>query len=110
MKIISFCRYTGFSVWLHNVSGTKLKTGGEENVLAVFLHSTVYTYELWGYEGAGITRDVTLVLHDAAQSISPWGVVAGASVSGDVTAPSGACGTILVLLYFSYSLQMLTAV
>jgi hypothetical protein len=86
-------RYTGFSVWLHNVSGAPLKTGaGEDNVLAVFLHSTVYTYELWGYEGAGITRDVSLVVHDSHQSITPWGVVAGASVVGPVAAPSGACG------------------
>jgi len=42
--------YTGFSVWLHNVSGAPLLTGGGDNVVAVFLATTIYTYELWGYE------------------------------------------------------------
>ena len=84
--------YTGFSVWLHNVSGAPLIVGGGENVVAVYLAATIYTYELWGYEGAGITRDVTLVLHDTAASIMPWGVDVGAEVAGPVFAPSGACG------------------
>ena len=58
--------YTAFSVWLHNVSGAPLQTGaGASNVVAVFLAATTYTYELWCYEGAGLVRDVTLVLHDA---------------------------------------------
>ena len=84
--------YTGFSVWLHNVSGAPLLLGGPQNVVALFLASTVYTFELWGFEGAGITRDVTLILHDAALSIAPWGVAAGAQVSGAVAAPGGADG------------------
>ena len=84
--------YTGFSVWLHNVSGAPLVVGGGDNVVAVYLAATTYTYELWGYEGEGIERDVTLVLHDAAQSIAPWGVAAVAAVVGAVAAPAGACG------------------
>jgi hypothetical protein len=83
--------YTGFSVWLHNVSAP-LILGGGDNVVAVYLASKVYTYELWGYEGSGIQRDVTLVLHTSAQSIAPWGVAAVSTVAGPVTAPSGACG------------------
>ena len=84
--------YTGFSVWLHNVSGAPLVVGGGDNVVAVYLASTIYTYELWGYEGEGIERDVRLILHDAPQSISPWGVVALSSINGPVVAPLGACG------------------
>ncbi len=83
--------YTGFSVWLHNVSGAPLNIGGE-NVIAVYLAATTYTYELWGYEGAGITRDVTLVLHSSNVSIVPWGVVAGGAVAGPVSAPQGPNG------------------
>jgi hypothetical protein len=85
--------YTGFSVWLHNVSGAPLRLGpGASNVIAVFLAATIYTYELWGYEGAGITRDVTLVTHTSPLTIAPWGVVAGAEVAGEVAAPSGRDG------------------
>jgi hypothetical protein len=84
--------YTSFSVWLHNVSGSPLVLGSQGNVISVFLASTIYTYELWGYEGAGLVRDVTLVLHDAAQSIAPWGVVAGGEVAGAVSAPQGPNG------------------
>jgi beta-galactosidase len=84
--------YTGFSVWLHNVSGAPLLVGGGDNVVAVYLASTIYTYELWGYEGEGIERDVSLVLHDTAQSIAPNGVAAVSIVSGAVDAPGGACG------------------
>lgn len=83
--------YTGFSVWLHNVSGAPLNIGGD-NVIAVYLAATTYTYELWGYEGAGITRDVTLVLHSSRVSIVPWGVVAGGTVAGPVSAPAGPNG------------------
>jgi beta-galactosidase len=91
------CRYTGFSVWLHNVSGAPLALGGGDNVVAVYLAATTYTYELWGYEGAGIQRDVTLILHDgngdsAQVSIAPWGVVANAAVAGAVSAPAGPDG------------------
>jgi beta-galactosidase len=82
--------YTGFSVWLHNVSGAPLTAG--DNVLAVYLAATTYPYELWGYEGAGIQRDVTLVLHTSAVSIVPWGVVAGGEVAGPVSAPAGPNG------------------
>lgn len=84
--------YTGFHVWLHNVSGAPLVLGGGDNVVAVYLATKIYTYELWGYEGAGIERDVTLVLHDAAQSIAPWGVAAVSALAGPVAAPAGACG------------------
>lgn len=84
--------YTGFSVWLHNVSGAPLLRGGADNVLAVHLASTIYTFELWGYEGSGIVRDVTLVLHDASVSILPWSVFAPATVIGAVSAPGGADG------------------
>ena len=83
--------YTGFSVWLHNVSGAPLRVGAD-NVVAVYLASTTYTYELWGYEGAGIERDVRLILHDAPQSIVPWGVRALSALTGPVAAPAGACG------------------
>lgn len=83
--------YTGFSVWLHNVSGAPLSVG-TDNVLAVYLAVTTYTYELWGYEGAGITRDVTLILYTSPVSIVPWSVVAGAAVTGAVDAPAGADG------------------
>jgi len=44
--------YTGFSVWLHNVSGAPLNVGGGDNVVAVHLAATTYTYELWGYEAS----------------------------------------------------------
>jgi beta-galactosidase len=84
--------YTGFSVWLHNVSGAPLVVGGGDNVVAVYLASTIYTYELWGYEGAGIERDVSLVLHDSLVSVAPWGVIANASVAGAVSASSGPDG------------------
>lgn len=87
--------YTGFSVWLHNVSGAPLRTGAGaagDNLVAVYLAATTYTYELWGYEGEGITRDVTLVLHDAEASIAPWGVFARSALAGAVTAPDGPCG------------------
>ena len=87
--------YTGFSVWLHNVSGAPLALGeGAGNVVAVYLAVTTYTYELWGYEGAGITRDVRLVLHSAPLSIVPWGVAAGAEVAGPVAAPGGPDGSL----------------
>ena len=82
--------YTGFSVWLHNVSGAPLSPG--DNVLAVHLAATTYPYELWGYEGAGIVRDVTLIQHTAQVSIVPWGVVAGGEVAGPVSAPGGPDG------------------
>lgn len=85
-------RYTGFSVWLHNVSGAPLLVGGAENVVAVFLAATAYTYELWGYEGEGIQRDVTLVLYDSPVTIVPWSVVASSELVGDVAAPSGPDG------------------
>ena len=48
--------YTGFGVWLHNVTGAPLNIGGGDNVIAVYLASTIYTFELWGYEGEGIER------------------------------------------------------
>ena len=40
--------YTGFSVWLHNVSGAPLALGSASNLIAVYLASTIYTFELWG--------------------------------------------------------------
>jgi hypothetical protein len=85
--------YTGFSIWLHNVSGCPLSLGpGATNVVAVYLASTIYTYELWGYEGAGITRDVTLITHTSPTTIAPWGVVAGGEVAGPVEAFQGKDG------------------
>ena len=48
--------YTGFSIWLHNVTDGPLLLGGINNTIAIYLAATTYPYELWGYEGAGITR------------------------------------------------------
>jgi hypothetical protein len=41
--------YTGFSVWLHNVSGAPLHVGGGDNVLALHVDGTTYTYEVRSY-------------------------------------------------------------
>ena len=37
----------GCAVWLHNVSGGPLILGGGDNVLAIHVDGTTYTYELW---------------------------------------------------------------
>lgn len=84
--------YTGFGVWLHNVTNGPLNIGGGDNVIAVFLASTIYSYELWGYEGSGIERDITLTFFDSAQTIVPWGVFVPSMLTGPVLAPEGACG------------------
>jgi beta-galactosidase len=101
--------YTGFSVWLHNVSGAPLIYGGGDNVISVFLASTIYTYELWGYEGAGIERDMTLIFHDSPVSIAPWGVVANATVAGAVSAPNGREGLLSADALISPSVDIANA-
>lgn len=86
--------YTAFDVWLHNVSGAPLVTGGGTNTLAVHVDATT-VFELWSYEGAGITRPVSLVTHTApcgVASVVPWGVAVRPAVVGPVSAPAGRTG------------------
>lgn len=76
--------YTGFSVWIHNVSGAPLIPASQGvNTLAVRIDDTTYTYELWSYEGAGF-REASLHLHYNPVSISPYGVF----VRSSITSPS----------------------
>ena len=86
--------YTAFHMWLHNASNATLRWG-VRNVLAVHVDTTTvnnYKGELWSYEGAGITRPVSLTYYQSPLSIVPWGVFVNASVAGPVSAPNGLRG------------------
>ncbi len=63
-----FCRYTSFEVDISDVCRF-----GEENVLAVYINGKCF--EGWWYQGAGIYRDVRMVVTERV-SIDQYGVYA----------------------------------
>jgi beta-galactosidase len=71
--------YTSFPVYIHNASAPLNFGGAKENVLAVFVDSTLH--ELWAFEGGGIFRHVWL--ESASQvSVTPWGFAVTSVING----------------------------